>query len=94
MEYIGCVNRGQDVLQEEFLSGEVRAWEKIMLGFRTRGGVPQNEVEQYALSHGLSYQEKFDRYRQEGLLSLAEGQYHVTSKGYFVLNGILETLSA
>ncbi len=92
MDYIRQVNQGGVILQNEFLSDGVRAMEKLMLGLRTQEGVSKAEVEQYAQAYHLSYLDKFNRFLKNGFLSLRDGQYRVTSKGYFVLNGLLEVL--
>ncbi len=95
MDYIHQANqKGGVMLQKEFLSNGVRAMEKLMLGLRTQEGVSKDEVEQYAQAYHLSYIGKFNRFLKEGFLSLKDGQYRVTSKGYFVLNGLLEVLVA
>jgi len=94
MDYIHQASHGGVILQKEFLSEGVRAMEKLMLGLRTQEGVSQDEVEKYAHAHHLSYMDKFNRFLREGFLSLRDGQYRVTSKGYFVLNGLLEALVA
>jgi oxygen-independent coproporphyrinogen-3 oxidase len=92
MEYIQQAKKGEISLQKEFLSEGVRAMEKLMLGLRTHEGVSKNEVEGYAQAYHLSYLDKFNRFLKEGFLSLRDGQYRVTPKGYFVLNGLLEAL--
>jgi len=94
MEYIHRAKKGENILQKEFLSDGTRAMEKLMLGLRTQEGVSKAEVEQYAQAHHLPYTGKFNRFLKEGFLSLRDGQYRVTSKGYFVLNGLLEALVA
>jgi coproporphyrinogen III oxidase-like Fe-S oxidoreductase len=95
MEYIRMAAQGRDkVLQYENLSEAVRSWEKLMLRFRTNEGVLEAEVRDHARSKGASYQEKFRVLQKEGFLLLESGRYRVTPKGYFVLNGILETLIA
>jgi putative oxygen-independent coproporphyrinogen III oxidase len=94
-DYIQTTLRGKGpVLQQEVLSTSVRTLEKLMLNFRTRDGVLQSEVEDYAREMGLSYENRFTHLQKEGFLSLSEGRYRVTSKGFFVLNGILESLVA
>jgi oxygen-independent coproporphyrinogen-3 oxidase len=94
MEYITQVPQGREgLLDIELLSDGIRAWERIMLQFRTRDGVLTSDLEAYVGAQGgASAQERFKRFEKEGFLSLAQGRYRVTSKGYFVLNGILETL--
>ena len=94
MEYIGQIQKGREVLQLENLSATTRAWERLMLGFRTNQGVLKAEVDAFAESKGISYSDKFNRLLKEGFLSLREERFRVTSKGYFVLNGILEVLAA
>jgi len=94
MAYINKASQGREgLLEKEALSGSVRSWERIMLQFRTQDGVLESDVESYVRSQGgSSYKERFNRFEKEGFLSLSEGRYRVTPKGYFVLNGILETL--
>jgi oxygen-independent coproporphyrinogen-3 oxidase len=94
MEYIRKAGQGREgLLTQEVLTDSVQAWEKIMLHFRTKDGVSQKELEAYVRSQGgSSYKERFDRFVKEGFLSLKNGHYRVTAKGFFVLNGILETL--
>jgi oxygen-independent coproporphyrinogen-3 oxidase len=94
IEYIGRMNRGENVIRQEFLSEPIRAWERLMLGFRTNQGVLKTEVEHYAGLGKISYVDKFKRFMDGGFLSLEEGRYRVTAKGYFVLNGLLEVLVA
>jgi len=94
MEYIDQVQKGGMVLQQEPLSDTVRQWEKLMLGLRTREGVEKAEADRYVDSGGFSKNAKFNRLLKEGFLILNEGRYRVTSKGFFVLNGILETFAA
>lgn len=94
MVYINQASQGRKgLLEKEVLSQSVRAWERIMLQFRTQEGVLESELELYVRSQGgSSYKERFNRFEKEGFISLSQGRYRVTSKGYFVLNGILETL--
>ena len=94
MKYIDQIQKGEKVLQEEYLSEATRGWENIMLGLRTRDGVEEAKADRYANSIGSSKSAKFNRLLKEGFLSLSEGRYRVTSKGYFVLNGILESFAA
>ena len=94
-EYIRLVAGGASpVLHRETLTPSIRAWEKLMLGLRTREGVLKEEVDRVAAARRFSQGEKFHRLLQEGFLSLSDGRYRVASKGYFVMNGILETLVA
>ncbi|HTA77128.1 MAG TPA: radical SAM family heme chaperone HemW [bacterium] len=94
MTYIEKASQGYDaLLEKEVLAEPVRAWEKIMLQFRTQEGVLESDVESYVRSQGgSSYKERFNRFENEGFISLVDGRYRSTAKGYFVLNGILETL--
>ncbi len=96
MEYIRQASLGDSVLLEkENLTDSTRAWERLMLQLRTNEGVLEKDVESYARSQGLSsYKKKFERFQEEGFLLQTQGRYRVTPKGYFVLNGILETLVA
>lgn len=91
MEYIRQVNAGEEVLQKEYLPKNTRAWERLMLGLRTKDGVEKTEADRQA---GHAQETKIQRLLKEGFLSLKEGRYRVTSKGYFVLNGILQVLAA
>jgi oxygen-independent coproporphyrinogen-3 oxidase len=93
-EYIRQAPSGSGaLLEKESLSPSIRSWEKLMLQFRTKDGVLEKDIDRYAEAQGLSsYKYRFDRFQKEGFLSLSEGRYQVTPKGYFVLNGILETL--
>ncbi|HTC22577.1 MAG TPA: radical SAM family heme chaperone HemW [bacterium] len=93
-EYIDRIQKGGKVLEWETLSDSIRAWEKLMLGFRTNQGVSKAEVDAFAQSKGISYADKFNRLLKEGFLSLKEDRFRVTSKGYFILNGILGVLAA
>jgi len=94
MKYIHQVSQGREaLLEKEVLPESVRAWERIMLQFRTKDGVLAADLETYVRSQGgSSYKERFKRFEKEGFLSLSQGRYRATPKGYFVLNGILETL--
>ncbi|HJT25655.1 MAG TPA: coproporphyrinogen III oxidase family protein, partial [bacterium] len=91
MEYIRQVKAGEDILQKEYLPETTRAWEKLMLALRTKEGVDKTEADRYTAS---SQKAQFNRLLKEGFLTLEEGRYRVTSKGYFVLNGILQVLAA
>ena len=90
----GCLPR----VQKEILPPATRRLEKIMLGLRTNEGVSQAELEDYAHSTNIVYREKliekFRFFAGKGLLSLAGGRFRPTRDGFFVLNGILETLLA
>jgi len=94
MAYIEKAPQGyESLLEKEVLTEPIRAWERIMLQFRTQEGVLERDVEAYVRSQGgSSYKERFNRFEKEGFISLIDGRYRATSKGYFVLNGILETL--
>ncbi len=92
-EYLENEGKGPS-LHLEKLSKSILAFEKIMLGLRTRDGVLKEDVERYADSRGISYKDKFAAFLREGLLSLTQGRYRVTPKGFFVLNGVLEALMA
>ncbi len=94
MEYIRQVKARENVLLTEYLPEKTRAWEKLMLALRTKDGVEKTEADRYAGFTGCPREAKFNRLLEEGFLSLKEGRYRVTSKGYFVLNGILEVLAA
>lgn len=91
MGYIRQVKAGEDILQKEYLPETTRAWEKLMLALRTKEGVDKTEADRYTAS---SPKAQFNRLLKEGFLTLEEGRYRVTSKGYFVLNGILQVLAA
>lgn len=93
-EYINLVKEGQGVTQTEFLPDKVRAWEKLMLGLRTSQGVSVAELESYVHGNPGFHAGRFSRLLREDFLKLEDGRYRVTSKGYFVLNGILEILAA
>jgi oxygen-independent coproporphyrinogen III oxidase len=94
-EYIRLAPLGPgSAYQLEPLSERVRAWEKLILAFRTKDGVPKEEIDLYMGTQTGVYEEKFSLFRKAGFLSFEEGRYHVTPKGYFVLNGILEALVA
>ncbi len=94
-EYIRQAQGGEGVtLQREILPAPVRAWEKVMLGLRTREGVEESAVEPYLRGRSATHGEGFKRLLKEGLLSLSNGRYQVSPKGYFVLNGILGVLAA
>ena len=92
-EYIQSAQNGipRPVLKE-ILSASTLNFEKIMLGLRTKRGVLKSEIDDYALKKRISYRNHFSMWEKEGLLYLAEGYYRPTSRGFFVLNGILETL--
>lgn len=91
MEYVRQVKAGGELLQLEHLPEDTRSWEKLMLGLRTKDGVEKAEADRHA---GKSQTAKFHRLLKEGFLSLEDGRYRVTAKGYFVLNGILQVLAA
>jgi len=93
-EYIRLARNGKNLLIFEPLTESVRNWERLMLGLRTNEGVFQKDVEDFARPRGIRYQEKFDLLQKRGFLSLKDHRYRVTSRGYFVLNGILEALVA
>jgi len=81
-------------LSLESLSPEVLGFEKIMLALRTSEGISRQALDHYAKSQGLSYQERFDLFESRGWLKQEGDHYRVTSDGFFVLNGLLETLVA
>ncbi len=93
MEYIRRVNAGEGALVMESLTEDTRAWEKLMLGLRTQDGVEKAEADRFIRAVGSPQWARFNRLLKEGFLSLTGGRYRVTSKGYFVLNGILEVLA-
>ena len=94
-EYIRQAGSGEGVaLQREILPAPVRAWEKVMLGLRTREGVEESAIEPYLRGPATAQGERFGRLLKEGFLLLSNGRYQVSPKGYFVLNGILGTLAA
>jgi oxygen-independent coproporphyrinogen-3 oxidase len=78
----------------EELTASTRLWEGVLLGLRTREGVDLSQVELVARARGVDPGPRFDRFLKEGLLRSQGGRVAVTSRGYFVLNGILETLMA
>jgi oxygen-independent coproporphyrinogen III oxidase len=78
----------------EELSWETKTWERVLLGLRTREGVDRSEVEHVARERGIDPGPRFDRFLKEGLLHSQGERVAVTRRGYFVLNGILETLMA
>ena len=94
MEYIDQVQKGGVVLQKEPLSDTARQWEKLMLGLRTREGVEKEEADRFVNSMDFSKNARFKRLLKEGFLIFDNGRYRVTPKGYFILNGILETFAA
>ncbi len=89
-----AAGRKSPVLSLESLSPEVLEFEKIMLALRTSEGVRRQDLDHYAKSQGLSYQERFRLFEGRGWLRLSGDHYQVTSSGFFVLNGLLETLVA
>jgi oxygen-independent coproporphyrinogen-3 oxidase len=93
-QYIQQVNRGEDVLLKEILSQDIQKWEKLILGLRTKDGVEKTEADRFASLSGATQKAQFSRLLKEGFLSIKDGRYRVTSKGYFVLNGILGVLAA
>lgn len=93
-EYIRQVSAGEDVLVREYLAEDTKAWEKLMLGLRTQDGVEKAEADRFIRAANGSPTSRFDRLLREEFLALKGGRYQVTSKGYFVLNGILEVLTA
>jgi oxygen-independent coproporphyrinogen III oxidase len=94
-DYIRRSAGGPDgLLEYEILPGKVRAWEKLMLQFRTRDGVSQADLLNQAGRCGDAVLDRFRLLQKEGFLLWEEGRVRVTPKGYFVLNGILETLVA
>ncbi len=94
MEYIDRIQKGREVLQLEHLSDSIREWESLMLGLRTREGVEKAKADRYIHSDAFAKNAKLNRLLKEGFLTLTGGRYRLTSKGYFVLNGILETFAA
>jgi oxygen-independent coproporphyrinogen-3 oxidase len=93
--YIETLIQGKlPTLTIENLSPQTREFERIMLGLRTNRGIRREELDHYAQSAGISYQERFSRFEREGFLSHDSQFYRVTPKGYFVLNGLLESLVA
>ena len=94
-EYLSSLGGGRlPGVQKEKLPPATQKLEKIMLGLRTNEGVTQKELEEYAGSTQIVYREKFDFFEGKGFLSFADGRYRPTKDGFFVLNGILETLLA
>ncbi|HVZ79308.1 MAG TPA: radical SAM family heme chaperone HemW [bacterium] len=87
--YIGRVGRGEPVLEVEELSPKTRAWERIMLGLRTRSGVPKGPLTQYL---GAQAGSRLRPLLGAGLLVEEGERVRVAPQGYFVLNGILEKL--
>ena len=68
--------------EQEFLTDEQRHTERVMLGLRTNTGVAIEDVNQT----------RVEQYVQQGLLRL-EGEHLVaTTKGYHILNRIIEDL--
>ena len=93
--YIEALLKGKTPpLSLENLSIQTREFEKIMLGLRTRQGVKREELDRYARSNRVFYQERFNQFEKEGLLSGDSQNIRVTARGYFVLNGLLESLVA
>jgi oxygen-independent coproporphyrinogen-3 oxidase len=82
------------VLNLEALSPDVLEFEKIMLALRTSEGASREDLDHYAQSRGLAYQEKFKFFESRGWLERDENRYQVTAGGFFVLNGLLEALVA
>jgi oxygen-independent coproporphyrinogen-3 oxidase len=78
----------------EALSPKTQAFEKLMLALRTNEGASQSDIENYAQTQGLAYQEKFKIFEDRGLLERREDRWRVTPQGFFVLNGLLESLVA
>jgi len=78
----------------ERLSQATQTWERVLLGLRTQEGVDRSEVEWVARERGIDPWPKFDRFLKEGLLRSQGKRVAVTPRGYFVLNGILQTLIA
>jgi oxygen-independent coproporphyrinogen-3 oxidase len=78
----------------ETLSPKTQAFEKLMLALRTSEGANYSDIEAYAKAQGLAYQEKFKLFEDRGLLERREDRWRVTPPGFFVLNGLLESLVA
>lgn len=94
-EYLSSLKQGRlPEVQKEILPPATQKLEKIMLGLRTSQGVSQKELEDYSHTTEVVYREKFKFYEGKGLLALTEGRYRPTKDGFFILNGILETLLA
>jgi len=78
----------------EELPVSTRLWERVLLGLRTKEGVALSQMEQVARERGIDPGPRFERFLREGLLRSQGERLAVTPRGYFVLNGILETLMA
>jgi oxygen-independent coproporphyrinogen-3 oxidase len=91
MDYIQ--KAGRDFSQEkEEINPEIRLLERIMLGLRTKEGVEENLVFEYEKLRKDKVSNPWGPMVSGGFLTLSQGRYQPTSKGYFVLNGILERL--
>ncbi len=91
LEYIQKAGRDL-VLQKEDLSDETILFEGIMLGLRTREGVPVDKIKEFEKLKKTVVLSRWDDMVSKGLLSFSQGHYKPTSKGFFVLNGVLEKL--
>lgn len=93
--YLETARTGQQPMMElEILSPDVLEFEKLMLGLRTSEGVSRRDLERYAENRGVAYQERFRLFESRGLLRADSQGYRVTPQGFFLLNGLLESLVA
>ncbi|HET9870042.1 MAG TPA: radical SAM family heme chaperone HemW [bacterium] len=92
--YLRTADAGTPRVTRETLTPAERHFERLMLGLRTREGVGRDDLEGYARAQGLAAGERFRQFQDRGWLEEAEGRFRVTSRGYFVLNGLLEALVA
>ncbi|HVM33560.1 MAG TPA: radical SAM family heme chaperone HemW [bacterium] len=93
--YLEAAQRGErPALSLEPLTPQVRQFEKLMLGLRTREGVSRRDWEDYEKSRGLALDARLRLWESRGLLTLGPDRYQVTPRGFFVLNGLLEALVA
>jgi oxygen-independent coproporphyrinogen-3 oxidase len=91
LEYIEKAGRDFPVERED-LGEETYLFERIMLGLRTKEGVAEVLVDDYAKLKKMEIRDRWDSLVASGLLSHPRGFYQASPKGYFVLNGMLEKL--
>ena len=80
----------EDVLvEEERLSDEDQRKEYMMLSFRTRSGVGEQEFrERFTMDVGSAFREELEREIAAGLVAYEEGRYRLTEKGVDLANQV------
>ncbi len=91
LEYIQKAG-GDLPVEKEDLGAETLLFERIMLGLRTKEGITESQIGDFERLNQKKVLNHWDEMVSGGLLSHSQGRYQATSKGFFVLNGMLEKL--